>query len=210
MKLYHYVHCPFCLRIRMALGFLKLSCTSIPLDYDDEETPVRLAKQKMLPIVEWDSGEHTNESLDIIDRLDSDNVLRKELATPELHTLLNRLAVPMSNLAMPHLIWSKEFSEKSRNYFQRKKESKRGPFVRLIHNQQQYLDELNPILEELESDIEGFYGSDRVTLPDILLASHLWSLYMVPEFQFSPKLHDYLQRVKKECRFNYQEDLWPL
>ena len=40
LKLYHYVHCPFCVRVRMILGFLQLPYQSIVLPYDDEVTPV--------------------------------------------------------------------------------------------------------------------------------------------------------------------------
>ena len=208
MKLYHYIHCPFCLRIRMALGFLDIPWTSAPLEYDDEETPRKLTGKKMLPIVEWDSGELTDESLDIIDRLDPDNVLRKELATEDFYALLNELAAPLFKISMPHLVWSKEFTENARNYFQNKKESSRGSFVQLVRDQHRHLDKLNGVLDKINLSKENFYCSDQITLPDILLASHLWSLYTVPEFQFSPAIHDYLQRVKKECRFNYQQDLW--
>ena len=211
VKLYHYVHCPFCLRIRMVLGNLDIPWKSVPLDYHDEETPLRLMGKKMLPIVEWDSGERMNESLDIMARLDSDNILGRELVTEEFNILLNQLAVPLFKISMPHLIWTKEFNEKSRNYFQRKKEKTRGSFLRLVAHQQEYLEELNRILAKIEPVLKNsttYYASDKITLPDILLASHLWSLYIVPEFQFSPILHNYLQKVKKECRFNYQEDLW--
>ena len=109
---------------------------------------------------------------------------------------------------MPHLVWTKEFSEKSRNYFQKKKELSRGSFAQLVRDQGQYLNELDRILDKIKLNGKMFYCSDKITLPDILLASHLWSLYVVPEFQFPPAIHDYLQRVKKECRFNYHEGLW--
>ena len=208
MKLYHYVHCPFCLRVRMAFGALDIPWESITLDYDDEETPVKLAGKKMLPVVEWDSGKIMNESLDIIAVLDSNNTLRREEVTEEFDQLLNRIAGPLFKLAMPHLVWTKEFTEKSRTYFQTKKERSRGSFNKLVQNQQQYTDELNQILVPLASDLKDFHSSNQVTLKDILLASHLWSLYLVPEFQFPPVLHDYLQWVKGATRFNYQQDLW--
>ena len=208
MKLYHYIHCPFCLRIRMALGHLNIPWTSVPLDYDDEETPIKLINKKMLPIAEWNSGELMNESLDIIERLDPENILGKELVTDEFHALLNELSAPLFKIAMPHLVWSKEFNEKSRNYFQRKKEQTRGSFTQLVRNQKQYLEELDKVFDKININKKSFYCSDKINLADILLASHLWSLYLVPEFQFPPLLHDYLQRVKQECHFNYQEDLW--
>ena len=192
----------------MAFGILNIPWKSVPLDYDDEETPIRLMGKKMLPIVEWGPGDLMNESLDIIARLDSDNTLCRELVTEEFDNLLSEIAAPLFKIAMPHLIWSKEFNESSRTYFQHKKEKSRGSFTQLVREQQRYTEQLDRVLAPLASEMNEFYGSNRVTLPDILLASHLWSLYVVPEFQFHPALHDYLQRVKGECRFNYQEDLW--
>ena len=70
MKLYHYVHCPFCVRVRMAAGFLNTSYESIVVPYDDEATPINLTGKKMLPIWVNDKRLAQNESLDIIKNLD--------------------------------------------------------------------------------------------------------------------------------------------
>ena len=61
MKLYHYVHCPFCVRVRMGLGYLGINFESIVLAYDDEKTPVKLTGKKMLPILVSDDGKAHNE-----------------------------------------------------------------------------------------------------------------------------------------------------
>ena len=49
----------------------------IVLPYDDETTPVNLTGVKMLPIIEID-GETSNESLEIISKLDDKNKLDKK------------------------------------------------------------------------------------------------------------------------------------
>ena len=109
---------------------------------------------------------------------------------------------------MPYWIYTPEFDEKSRTYFQTKKEMKRGPFKELVHRSEEFIAELNPLLSEIEKKLTPYYISKSMGLYDILLAAHLWGLYVVPEFQFTEKVHHYLQKIKKDCRFNYHQDFW--
>lgn len=211
MKLYHYVHCPFCVRVRLALGFLQISFESIVVPYDDEETPVKLTGKKMLPIMAFDDGTIMNESLDIIKKLDPNNLLKNQLMNlhqEEFNALLERIGKPVHNLCMPYWIWTPEFNQNSRNYFQKKKEVKRGPFAKLIHQKEEFIAELDLILAGLENDLKPFYKNDELTILDIALAAHLWGMYIFPEFQFSPKIHNYLQKVKRQCAFEYHGDFW--
>lgn len=211
MKLYHYVHCPFCIRVRMVLGFLDINYESIVLPYEDEQKPNDLCGKKMLPIFNF-NDQTINESLDIIIRLDSNNKLKSreviDLYTDKIEPILNDLASEVHSLAMPYWIWTAEFSESSRRYFKKKKETKRGPFKSLIHRQQDFIATLEAKLSKLENKLSPFYNSSNFSLLDILIASHLWGLYVVPEFQFTPKLHNYLQRVKILTKFNYHQDFW--
>jgi glutaredoxin 2 len=210
--LYHYVHCPFCVRVRMALGFLNIPFESRVLPYDDEKTPVELSGKKMLPIAVIDQ-KVINESLDIIAKLDEKDALHSEQTLndphfPDFQELLNKLGSDIHSLAMPVWIWTPEFSESSRAYFKRKKEEKRGPFNELYSKKNYLIQILLPSLETLAKDLKPFYRSETLSLYDIMLASHLWGLYVVPEFQFPVELHRYLQRVKDLCRFDYHEDFW--
>lgn len=212
LKLYHYVHCPFCVRVRLGLGYLGLPYESQVLPYDDESTPVKLTGVKMLPILEID-GSPKNESLDILELVDQKNKLHiKELkASPDLknfETLLNKLGKNVHNLAMPYWMWTPEFNDDSRKYFQKKKEEKRGPFTELVKNQSVFMQEIQKDLRDLSQDLKPFYRSENITIKDIMIAAHIWGLYVVPEFQFDPGIHQYLQVVKEKCRFNYHEDFW--
>jgi glutaredoxin 2 len=196
----------------MALGYLGLDYISKVLPYNDEETPQRLTGKKMLPILTMD-GKNINESLDIIALVDTKDLLkvRQTMGSAEFHAfekLLNQLGGPIHSLAMPYWIYTAEFNESSRKYFQSKKEEKRGPFKDLIKNQKMFYQELQPKLDELELSLIPFYQSEHFSLYDILLASHLWGLYVVPEFQFSAKIHLFLQRVKEICHFDYHKDYW--
>ena len=208
IKLYHYVHCPFCIRVRMTLGFLDIPYESVVLSYDDESTPVKLTGKKMLPIVEIDGTVH-NESLDIIARLD----VKEKLGLPgelslDFSQLLEKLGKNIHSLAMPYWIFTPEFNEASRKYFQVKKEAKRGPFKELVRNRQLFEVPLLNDLLSLIRELKPFYQNEHITGYDILIASHLWGLYVVPEFQFPHELHIYLQEVKRICRFDYHQDFW--
>lgn len=211
--LYHYIHCPFCLRVRMAFGLLKVSYNSAVLSYDDEKTPIKLTNKKMLPIVSFDD-ETLNESLDIIKKADSSNLLKLNLLENqelrfEVENLLTEIAGPVHNLVMPYWVYTKEFSPAAREYFLKKKEAKRGPFGPLMARKQEFLDELDPIIVKLETKLTPFYnGESNITIFDIMIASHLWGMYLFPEFQFPPFLHNYLQEIKRKTNFEYHQDFW--
>lgn len=212
LTFYHYVHCPFCVRVRMAAGLLKLPYKSVVLPYDDETTPLRLTGKKMLPIMVID-GKPMNESLDIIEAIDKNNLLRvgSLKADPDFrpfNDLLSKLGSNVHNLAMPYWIYTPEFNESSRAYFQKKKEEKRGPFSALVKNRDQYIKDISSDLSEVVQDLKPFYRSNVFTVYDILLAAHIWGLYVVPEFQFEEKIHQYLQKVKEHCHFDYHHDFW--
>lgn len=193
----------------MALGYFNVNYSSVVVPYDDEETPVKLTGKKMLPIMEFSPDKIMNESLDIIQVLDSQNSLHFEHyqnSKEEIDSLLNEIGSNVHSLCMPYWIWTPEFNEKSRHYFQSKKEEKRGPFKNLIKNKQQYISGLNATLLSLESKLGPFYHSQQLTIVDIMIASHLWGMYIFPEFQFSEKIHRYLMNVKEKCHFDYHQD----
>jgi len=196
----------------MTLGALGLPYESVVVAYDDEKTPVSLSGKKMLPIIKV-GDKVQNESLDIMAMLDKSgkfNVpeLVKSGDFNELNSLLNKLGSNVHSLAMPYWIWTPEFDENSRQYFQSKKEEKRGPFKNLVKNRKTFEEPLLKDLAGVEKDLRPFYKSSEFGFFDILLASHLWGLYIVPEFQFSPEMHAYLQKVKELTHFDYHGDFW--
>jgi len=213
ITLYHYVHCPFCVRVRMAFGYLKVPYRSMVVPYDDEKTPIDLCQKKMLPIVKWEDGKAQNESLEIIEKVDQEsrlqmNLLKDDQKLKQVSDLLDRFGKPIHNLCMPYWIWTPEFGPSSREYFQQKKEKKRGPFNELIQNKASFLKELEPLMDELLSELDPYYKSPVMTIFDIMIASHLWGLYVFPEFQFKKGVHTYLQDIKNQCAFDYHRDFF--
>lgn len=196
----------------MALGFLNLNYDSKVLAYNDEVTPINLTGKKMLPAFTFEKIT-INESLDIISLVDTEKKLNVHQLIysstyADLEKLLNELSEPLHSLTMPYWIYTPEFNDDSRSYFRLKKEHKRGPFNDLVKNQTLYIAKLMPFLNLIEEKLNPFYESLEFGLKDILIASHLWGLYIVPEFQFSEKMHAYLQTVKIKCHFNYHQDFW--
>jgi glutaredoxin 2 len=194
----------------MAAGFLKVPYKSIVVAYDDEQTPTKLIGKKMLPIMDVD-GKAMPESLDIIEAIDTNNLLKiSEIKRTENFLELENLLPKISNLvhplAFPYWIYTPEFTESSRLYFQKQKEAKRGPFKDLVAKRSEFEKDIKGLLFHL--DLKPFYKSEKFTALDIFLASHLWGLYVVPEFQFPDKIHQYLQSVKEMCSFDYHGDYW--
>jgi glutaredoxin 2 len=206
LELYHYVHCPYCIRVRMALGFLNLPWISHVLPYNDEETPIRLSGKKMLPILVVD-GMPQNESLDIIASLDTEKRL-KTSSWDDTDRVLNELGQFVHNLAMPYWVWTPEFDQASREYFVAKKSVKRGPFPALAKRRNEFEAPLQALLKDLEPLLSPYWNSRHLTVKDIALASQVWGLFAVPEFQFSQPWYDYLMKIKVECKFDYHRDFW--
>eukprot|EP00522_Entomoneis_paludosa_P009654 CAMPEP_0172449072 /NCGR_PEP_ID=MMETSP1065-20121228/7882_1 /TAXON_ID=265537 /ORGANISM="Amphiprora paludosa, Strain CCMP125" /LENGTH=299 /DNA_ID=CAMNT_0013200671 /DNA_START=142 /DNA_END=1041 /DNA_ORIENTATION=+ len=69
--LYVYDHCPFCVRVRLALGLKNIKHNLHFLANDDVETPTKLIGKKMAPIMEW-GDLIMPESMDIINYVDQD------------------------------------------------------------------------------------------------------------------------------------------
>jgi glutaredoxin 2 len=71
--LYAYDHCPFCIRVRFALGLKNIKHRLHFLANDDAATPTALIGKKLTPIFEWKTENVCMpESMDIIQLVDSD------------------------------------------------------------------------------------------------------------------------------------------
>lgn len=70
---YVYDHCPFCVRVRLALGIKNVKHLVNFLANDDIPTPTKLIGKKIAPIFEIPEDDFImGESLDIIEKVDSD------------------------------------------------------------------------------------------------------------------------------------------
>lgn len=71
-KLYVADHCPFCVRVRLALGLKNVKHTVEFLANDDAKTPTDLVGKKIYPIWVEDGKDPMPESMDIIKAVDAD------------------------------------------------------------------------------------------------------------------------------------------
>jgi glutaredoxin 2 len=72
-KIYVYDHCPFCVRVRLALGAKNVKHEVVFMGNDDVATPTAMVGKKIAPILEDPaSGTVMAESLDICDFFDKD------------------------------------------------------------------------------------------------------------------------------------------
>lgn len=87
-KVYVYDHCPFCVRVRLALGLKNIKIETVFLANDDVNTPTNLVGKKVVPIFDWSSGgiAPMAESLDIIKRIDEDVKFGSALFKPATGT----------------------------------------------------------------------------------------------------------------------------
>lgn len=198
MKLYVYDHCPFCIRARMPLGFKGIEAEVIYLPNDDEETPISMIGEKMLPILEHD-GAYVGESLDIVKALDEMSGERMFDGTPDaaLGDWISGALGPIYNLVIPRTPVESfpEFETASaRSYFTEKKEAAFGAFdglfaktPALIAEVKAHLDTLVPLLPTARD----------IGIDDILLFPHLRGLEIVEGLRFPKEVEAYVARVSE-------------
>lgn len=78
---YCYDHCPFCVRVRFALGLKNVKHHLFFMANDDKETPTELVGQKIAPILKWKDITMA-ESMDIVEFIDSSQELGPSVLLP--------------------------------------------------------------------------------------------------------------------------------
>jgi len=222
-KVYVYDHCPFCVRVRLALGLKNIKHEVIFMANDDVATPTKLLGKKIAPIYEQtDESFIMGESLDIIKKFDSDyrygptgfikpasgreDIKAWQKKTKDLLRLLHRPRYMMA--ALP------EFQQReSRDYFvfghpvppYEKSEWKGeltpdqqwAQYSAALEQTPQLLPELNAALRDLENLIysETCCTAGGLSYDDIDLWARLRSVTLVAGAEFGPKTRAYLETM---------------
>jgi len=203
MTLYIYDHCPYCVKARMIFGYKNIDFKLVTLLNDDEQTPIKLIGQKMVPILSIDESTHLPESLDIVSyinsKYDSNIFLDEEQKLDEnLATWLTESRSYLYLLAMPRWIRAdlEEFkTDSSIKYFTQKKENYIGPFNEHMKNSKDLIKDANEHLLQLEdllNDGSEFY-SKKPTFSDIHLYPTLRSLTVTKGINFPEKVLSYMK-----------------
>lgn len=201
--LYVYDHCPFCVKARMIFGFKKRPFELRYLLNDDEQTPIGLIGQKMLPILQ--QGEHCmGESMDIIHKIDhiDQNPILVGTTNQAITDWLNKVSY-VNKLLIPRYVsyGLPEFNtEESRAYFTIKKEAVFGNFAELLAETPKWLEQINSDLQLLEPLIKSSTACNGVlSLDDIHLFPVLRGLSIVKDVIYPKSINDYRQRMSDEA-----------
>jgi len=227
-RVYVYDHCPFCVRVRLALGYKNVKHSVRFLANDDVDLPTAMVGKKVAPILELpDAGVVMMESLDIIERIDTDpkygptNVIAPKSDRTDIKAWMKSVQSLLRTLHRPRymLVGLPEFQQKdSRDYFVaghqippfEKADWKTGldmdtkwaKYREAYMRTPELLPELNAKLRELETLIycdQFCTEGPGFSYDDIDLWARLRSLTLVRGAEFGPKTRAYLTNLSQMC-----------
>lgn len=215
MRLYHYDHCPFCIRVRLIAGWKNIPLESVILRNSDEKSHFDLIGAKIVPILEKDDGSRMKESLDItayLNTADSNPLLQdrpEDYNNSPLESWLAEIAVPTRFLVHPRnvQIGLEEFTEpEDIAYYTKKKSERIGPFAEALAKTLEYRKDAETILRKLPPLMTGPYFGSKPSYADILLFPVLRNLSIVKGLQFPESIREYMNRVSAETQVDLYFD----
>lgn len=216
MKLYHYDHCPYCAKARMIFGLKKVEFEDEILLNDDEETPIKMIGQKMLPILQKEDGTFMPESLDIIKYIDSNfgsgEIVSYSPSRSEIQDWLYSSRNFAYELSMPRWVKMplKEFTTQSaRDYFQNKKEKSIGAFSTALEKTPELIKKAESELKYLENLMleNGRFYPETLHIDDFHIFTALRNLTTVKDLNWPPKLKQYLDKMAQDSKVNLFFDI---
>jgi len=217
---YVYDHCPFCVRVRLALGVKNVKHEVRFMANDDVETPTKLIGKKLAPI--WVNGDEAPmpESLDIIAKIDSDpafgtpGLIKPASGRTDLKAWQKEVQKPMRLTQRPRYVMSPlpEFMQADarrafiKNHFvpigdldkpswkELSEEEHDKFYAEAISMSDACIAELNAALLKLEDMIHcpQCVSEGGVSYDDIDTWSRLRSLTIIKGLNFPPKVRAYL------------------
>lgn len=205
MKLYHYDHCPYCVKARLIFGLKDVAVEEEILLNDDEDTPISMIGQKMLPILKKDDGSFMPESMDIvhfIDGLNGNPKVKPSKNHEELNLWLKDCRQYHYALAMPRWVAMglEEFATpEAVVYFTRKKEMSIGPFDQAVAKTNELVAMGNEHLKKLEEIIVGqpFFWGKELTEDDFHVFASLRVLTTTSGITFPWKIEAYMNSLSE-------------
>lgn len=206
-KLYTYEHCPYCVRVRMILGWKNIKHELIFVAADDMDTPINLIGVKKVPIFEIPGKlKPMGESLDIIQYVDKHlggpPILKQSSVSPGIQKWIQDTAPVFRRLYHPRYAMAPfaEFAQLGgREFYRKKKESAIGPFSEAIDKTPEFVAKTNQYLIELEPLLpRDIVSKDEASFDDIHLFPVLRNLTIVKDVKWPPKVREYLQCISAE------------
>jgi len=217
---YAYDHCPFCVRVRLALGLKNVKHDVRFMANDDVALPTSLVGKKIAPIFEVEGREPFAESLDIVRYVDADprfgptGYFREATERPDLKAWEKSVQTALRLLQRPRYVktYLPEFAfQAAKDAFVKNHQlppyekadwksdqfdmSTRWYFYdRALQDTPTLVAQVNDKLKELEDMIHcpACATEGGVSLDDISLWSRLRSLTLVKGIVYPPKVRAYL------------------
>jgi glutaredoxin 2 len=198
MKLYIYEHCPFCTRVRLALGMKNIPYETVVVMEGDAETPIRLIGKKAVPILERPDGIHMGESLDIVHFIDK---LEKPIFDDPANDALDawgtdawRLGVKLFIPRFTRAQFAELATPQAREAYRLREEKAFGNLDDLLADSPAYVTEMNIKLKVLGGLLDG---RELGGISDIKLWPILRSLSIVRGLEFPPVVLRYMETIEK-------------
>jgi glutaredoxin 2 len=206
LKLYHYDHCPYCVRVRMMLEACGFAYTMQVLQYDDKVTTQSLAQTNFTPILTLEDGSSMPESLDIIDYLiqKSGYNLDPRKLPPAICSALGAVREARSKLLKARVlsIGLEEFAtESAQQYFYKRWKKTPQIIADDLAKTDEYVKALQPQLQIISDTIQSEnFVYDKLAMADIELFPALRSATCVKGLVFPERLNKYMQYHLKQAK----------
>jgi glutaredoxin 2 len=208
MKLYVYEHCPFCVKARMIFGLKNVPVEISVLANDDEKTPISMVGQKMVPILQTETGGFMPESMDIVHYIDKKygEPLITGSTNPAIAAWLRHVNEYSARLLLPRFARAnfEEFATpEARRYFVKKKEATLGSFDEHLQHSPGLIKKITQDLHDLDKLIvEPNAVNGELSEDDFSLFPLLRSLTIVNGVTFPTRVAEYRDNMAKQTQVN--------
>jgi len=204
--LHCYDHCPYSIRVELALAFLGVPYTRVLYGYGDVEGPTRLIGKKQLPVMEY-MGKHIPESDDIIDMIEentADRSIPPKTNRKDLEKWLEDTREIRNGLCRPRKVKVpvKDWANRRDVDYARQKYQRMGfNYIQAVDHSNDLIKEMNSLLKIFDEKI--LYDEHSVNelgfgWDDILVIPDLRTLSCVKGLQWPRKLRKYLENAFEE------------
>jgi glutaredoxin 2 len=207
MRLYMFEHCSLCFRVRMTAALKRLPLQETVVLDDDSDTMVALVGKRQMPILVRDDGNAMLESMDMVRYVDS--LGEPMLTGPEradIAAWAEDFTPKIAKLTQPRypLLGLPEFATVAAlDHYTMRKRKALGDLVELRARTREFLRELRPSLERLDSLVETPTAvSGRLSLDDVRVLPLLRSAVVVKGLQFPDRVRAYFETMM--ARIGYQ------
>lgn len=206
MQLYMFEHCSLCFRVRMIAALKQHHLQEVIVHDDDTETMVSLVGKRVIPILVKDDGTPMLESMDMVEYIDAIGApLLTGPTRPEIAKLEQGILDTSPPLTMPRypLLNLPEFATMAaHDHYIVRKRKVYGDFVDLRAKTREFISELVPHLEALDTLIESTDAINGVlSKDDIRMLPLLRSAAVVKGLRFPPRVRTYFETMMDRIGF---------